>query len=360
MRTKTLMFLITYKCNLRCSYCYEPKGNAHTINSTRLKPLIRDNVLTLPDEYDSFEIHFMGGEPLLEFNLIREVSEWLWTQNFDKSLSMVYAPTNGTLLNDEIKDWCTRNHERFCLGLSFDGDESMQNINRSESSSSIDLDFFVRTWPHQSVKMTISPATIDYLADGVRYLHSKGFKKIVADLARGTEIGWNKNHLKQLSRQLDELSRFYMTHKDEYKISLLDIDIFGLQTDQRKAYKSCSCGEDLTCIDVDGTGYACHLFSPVAIHIDKARRALSIDFTKYESLQNLECQKCALNCLCNHCYGMNYVCTNNVSTPDPFHCAAFKTMYIANCRHRLRMAKHNDNNEEISRIGKLIDIIIEV
>lgn len=357
MRTKTLMFLITYRCNLRCSYCYEPKDSAHTIDSTRLKSLIRKSILSLPADYDYFEIHFMGGEPLLEFNLIKEVSEWLWKQKFDKNLSMVYAPTNGTLLNDDIKRWCTANRERFCLGLSFDGDETMQNMNRSGSSSSIDLDFFAQTWPRQSVKMTISTDTIGEFAAGVKFLHSKGFKKVVADLARGILVQWEKKHLKQLSQQLDELSQFYLCNNDECLLSLLDIDIFGLQTNKNEVYKSCSCGEDLICIDVDGTKYACHLFSPVAIPIDKARRSLTIDFTRHEDLQNSECQVCMLNRLCNHCYGMNYICTNNVRTPDSFHCAAFKTIYIANCRHQLRMAKHDGNAEKITRIGKLIDTI---
>lgn len=360
MRTKTLMFLITYKCNLRCSYCYEPKETAHTINSTRLKSLILYNVLSLPDEYDAFEIHFMGGEPLLEFNLIKDVSEWLWQQKFNKSLSMVYAPTNGTLLNDEIKDWCKNNNSQFCLGLSFDGDETMQNTNRSSSSSSIDLDFFVQTWPNQSVKMTISPDTIEGLASGVKFLHSRGFHYIVADLARGSQLNWDKNHLKLLSSQLDELSNFYLSDNGNNHMSMLDIDIFGIQTDISSAHKSCSCGEDLSCIDIDGTAYACHLFSPVAIAKNKAKGSLSIDFADHANLQNPECQKCMLNCLCNHCYGMNYITTDKVCVPDSFHCAAFKTLYISNCRHQLRTAQQNGNEEEMSRIGHLIDKIKEV
>ena len=357
MRTKTLMFLITYKCNLRCSYCYEPKESAHTVNATRLKSLIRENILSLPDDYDSFEIHFMGGEPLLVFRLIKEVSEWLWNQEFDKSLAMIYAPTNGTLLDDDIKDWCVQNRGRFCLGLSFDGDETMQNINRSNSSSSVDLDFFARTWPDQSVKMTLAPDTLLGLASGVKFLHSKGFRNVVADLARGPRINWAKEDLKHLSRHLDELSEYYLSQDPEFHMSMLDVDIWGLQTRSNDAHKSCSCGEDLTCIDVDGIHYACHLFSPVALPKDKAMESRSIDFARHEYLQNPECRKCMLNSLCNHCYGMNYICTGNVRTPDPFHCAAFKTIYIANCRHRLRLAAHSGNDNEITRIGKLIDTI---
>ncbi len=357
MRTKTLMFLITYKCNLRCSYCYEPKDTSHTINATHLKSLICNQIDALPDNYESFEIHFMGGEPLLEFALIKEVSEWLWSEKFDKQLSMVYAPTNGTLLNGEIKEWCIGNRNRFCLGLSFDGDETMQNLNRSNSSSNIDLEFFSQTWPRQSVKMTISPNTIQRLASGVEYLHKHGFVHVVADLARGSQLNWNKEHLKELSKQLDQLSIYYSQTEDGNHLSMLDLDIFALGKDSNVCHKSCSCGENLSCIDVDGTSYACHLFSPIVLSKEKAEASLSIDFSKYDDFQNKDCEKCMLNCLCNHCYGMNYICTGDVSKPDPFHCAAFKTIYVANCRHQLRMAMKHDIIEDVTRISKLINLI---
>lgn len=182
MRTKTLMFLITYKCNLRCSYCYELKVVSNRICKTALQRLILSHAESLSDEYDSFEIHFMGGEPLLEYLLIKDISEWLWTQSFPKTLTMIYAPTNGTLLTDEIRNWASSNKDRCCLGLSFDGDSSMQNVNRSKSASKVDLKFFSSTWPKQSVKMTVSPSTVNSLADGVKYLHNNGFISVVTDL----------------------------------------------------------------------------------------------------------------------------------------------------------------------------------
>lgn len=357
MRTKTLMFLITYKCNLRCSYCYEPKVTCNRIDKTSLQRLILSQIESLPEEYDSFEIHFMGGEPLLEFPLIREISEWLWSQSFQKTLTMIYAPTNGTLLSDEIRLWASTNKDRFCLGLSFDGDVSMQNVNRSQSASKVDLKFFSNAWPRQSVKMTVSPATIESLADGVKFLHNNGFTSVVTDLAMGEGIGWQPDHLKTLSHQLDELSEYYVQERTDCHMSMLDIDIFGLDMPHDNIQKSCSCGEDLTCIDLNGETYACHLFSPVALSIKRAKESQKIDFDNYEALQNQTCQKCVLNCLCNHCYGMNYICTGDVTGADPFHCAAFKIMFTANCRHQLRIAKQNNDKVALERISKFINLI---
>ena len=99
-KQKTIMLLITYKCNLRCSYCYEPKLNDFHMNAHRAKQIISEQVNDLDESYDSVEIQFMGGEPLLEFPLIKEVSEWLWEVPIEKNLMVLFAPPNGTLLTE--------------------------------------------------------------------------------------------------------------------------------------------------------------------------------------------------------------------------------------------------------------------
>lgn len=80
----------------------------------------------LGDEYETVEIQFMGGEPLLEFPLIKECAEWLWSTPITDKQMMLFAPTNGTLLTTEMKEWFAKNKDRIHLGLSFDGDMAMQ------------------------------------------------------------------------------------------------------------------------------------------------------------------------------------------------------------------------------------------
>ena len=70
---------------------------------SKAKQIIQEQMSLLSDDYDSVEIQFMGGEPLLEFSTIKEVSEWLWSLSMNKKLMVLFAPTNGTLLSDEMK-----------------------------------------------------------------------------------------------------------------------------------------------------------------------------------------------------------------------------------------------------------------
>lgn len=356
-KKKTIMLLITYQCNLRCSYCYEPKLQHFRMDASRAKRIIMEQIAMVDDTYESIEIQFMGGEPLMEFPLIKEVSEWLWSQHFDKKLLVLFAPTNGTLLNEEMKAWFTANRSRIQLGLSLDGNMAMQNLNRSASYATIDVDYFVQTWPNQSVKMTISPDTVGRLSEGVIHLHEKGFRYISADLAMGERVKWNKEALMAYKEELGKLSTYYISRPELIPFSMLNVNISSILHPQQEV-KTCSCGEDMVCIDWTGKSYACHLFSPIALPIEKANRSNELyNFSDHSQFSSAICKKCVLNTVCTHCYGMNYLCTDTIATPSPFHCRAFKIQFAANCRFRLAQAKEKGDekgyNEMINVINRL-------
>ena len=78
-KVKVIMLLVTNSCNLNCVYCYEnhKKQNKMTIEVAKQSILseIHD------EKFDRYSIQFMGGEPLLSFSLIKELSEWIWESN---------------------------------------------------------------------------------------------------------------------------------------------------------------------------------------------------------------------------------------------------------------------------------------
>lgn len=352
---KSIMLLITYKCNLRCSYCYEPKIEGFSMSAARAKEIITEQLELLDDNVDSVEIQFMGGEPLLEFPLIQNVAEWIWNQNISNRKIMLFAPTNGTLLTDEMKRWFSANKDKITLGLSFDGDVTMQNINRSNSYSKVDLNFFARTWSEQSVKMTISPETVHKLYDGVVSLHKEGFVSIAADLAMGPNVAWTKEALLVYRDELNKLIAFYLENPHLIPFSMLRVNVTSIVKEPTKSVKTCACGEDMICVDWTGHSYACHLFSPVALPLEKARRSNELyDFSNHEEFVIDKCSECLLNTICNHCYGMNYLCTGDVKKTSPFHCSAFRLMFVANCRFMMQKAEMNKDEALIESINNVL------
>jgi uncharacterized protein len=74
---------ITQECNLACSYCYIPK-RPRVMSLETARDAV-DFIFRQAAGMDQFEIGFFGGEPLLEFELIREVTPFIKSRpGFDK------------------------------------------------------------------------------------------------------------------------------------------------------------------------------------------------------------------------------------------------------------------------------------
>jgi sulfatase maturation enzyme AslB (radical SAM superfamily) len=151
----------------------------------------------VPDYADGVEIGFIGGEPLLEFPLLKRIFEYVCRLK-PAVPHIFFATTNGAVLTDDMKTWFTERKDCFWLGLSLDGRKETQDHNRSNSFDKIDIDFFLRNWPEQGIKMTLSEYSLGRLAGDIKYLHSLGFKEIEGvNLAEGS-FDWDKDEYLQL------------------------------------------------------------------------------------------------------------------------------------------------------------------
>ena len=131
---------ITHRCNLDCIYCYQNHDSNDMSFDTAKKCI--DNIFeNIPNEYDDIEISFIGGEPLLKFELIKSVVEYT-NQKYADYNYFFFASTNGTVLTEEMKEWFSTYKDIFTLGLSFDGIKKVQDYNRSNSFDDIDVSFF--------------------------------------------------------------------------------------------------------------------------------------------------------------------------------------------------------------------------
>lgn len=78
-RRRVCMLMVTHACNLNCSYCYE----SHKGNNYMSFELAKDIILNEADlvkkssKFDEIQVDFMGGEPLMNFPLIKQIVEWL-------------------------------------------------------------------------------------------------------------------------------------------------------------------------------------------------------------------------------------------------------------------------------------------
>lgn len=326
---KTILIQLTEDCNLSCLYCYQNhrKGSSITINM--MKNIIIHGFNDTPDN-EEVEFDFIGGEPLLQFDLIKEICEWTWHQNFPKP-HIFFATTNGTLLDEKSKAWFQTNKDKIWLGLSIDGNREMHNKNRCNSFDQIDLQFFLRNWPEQVVKMTISPMTINTMSEGIIFLHDQGFK-LAANLAFG--IDWSdETNAKILERELEKLVAFYLANPQFEPIMLLNLSLHKLSAKAIEKY--CGAGTEMEAYDLNGQKYPCQMFYPITQE-DKSKWS-SVDFTKIHLNFYEQCITKQYFPMCPICLGMNINETNNKC--DPAICRLMQVFFNANAYFQTKLIK---------------------
>ncbi len=318
--TKEVMMILTENCNLACTYCFEHHKSNKRMNFEIAKKII-DFEMNLQDEVDECRFTMFGGEPMLEFELIKGIYSYI-EENLSKwnKKVLIFIDTNGTLMNEETKSWIKARKKVVHCGLSLDGTKAMHDINRSNSFDKIDLDFYKECWPNQSVKMTVSAETLPHLAEGVKYIQKLGYE-CGCTFAYGIE--WSEELIEILRKQLEELVEFYTENLEYSLCQILNIDLSGILYEPVRNYKRCSAGKFVKAYDTEGNLYPCHTFTPVGLG-DKAIQFQNYVLPEEDIVEEEKCINCKYHIICPTCYGANYVYTNSISNRSDWLCEFFK------------------------------------
>lgn len=132
---------ITEDCNFKCRYCAYTPGNYKYNRSYSNKYMSFSVAKKAIDYYFSLllegrrynpirapAISFFGGEPLLNFNLIKKCVAYINNEYRDYEVMYYGITTNGTLLDDEKINWLIQNN--FAIDISLDGPKDEHDRNR--------------------------------------------------------------------------------------------------------------------------------------------------------------------------------------------------------------------------------------
>jgi uncharacterized protein len=343
-RRRVCMLMITHACNLNCSYCYEShKQNAYMTVELAKKIISQEaKMVAESDKFDEIQIDFMGGEPLMNFELIKEIVEWLENGNINVPW-ICFASTNATLINHDIKEWLKKHKQYMILGASYDGTGQMQSSNRGTDQYNIDLDFFHELWPEQTFQMTISKETLPYLAEGVLYVQHKGYE-INASLAQG--VDWTKEDAQLYREQLCILKDAYLQDIQLSPLNRLTryVDVFNLAPSEHKQIHRCGSGLNMITYDVDGKRYGCHMFTPIVLGTKRAIGVDAIEWDKPGLMADSFCVTCVLRRFCPTCPGFNYKYREDFASRDKRWCPLVLAEAMTACEFQI---------ERISMIDKL-------
>ena len=126
---KALCLHVAHTCNLNCAYCFASQGKYHgerALMSFEVGKRALDFLIENSGTRHNLEVDFFGGEPLMNWNVVKElvayarVQEKIHNKNFRFTLT-----TNGVLVDDEVIDFC--NKEMSNVVLSLDGRQEVHD-----------------------------------------------------------------------------------------------------------------------------------------------------------------------------------------------------------------------------------------
>jgi His-Xaa-Ser system radical SAM maturase HxsB len=128
--TSLHMFVVSLRCEHSCPYCQvsrQSSDRARFDMSPETAQAALD--LTFRSPSPQLKIEFQGGEPLLNFDLVREIVIEAETRNEIEGRDLVFViATNLALLDDEVLRFCSE-HSIY-ISTSLDGPADLHNKNR--------------------------------------------------------------------------------------------------------------------------------------------------------------------------------------------------------------------------------------
>lgn len=138
-RVEGITLQVTQNCNLRCSYCTYSGGYINRVHTNKRMPFEVakkgiDFLINHSRDCSEVSIGFYGGEPLLEFDLIKWCVEYANSHIEGKEIKYNLT-TNATLITKEILDFFDKHN--VVMMISLDGPKEIHDKNRLFSGTNI-------------------------------------------------------------------------------------------------------------------------------------------------------------------------------------------------------------------------------
>lgn len=331
--TKNITFIVTKDCQLACKYCYLIGKNSNERMSFEIAKLAVDYVLDNEKEFCESKVvwDFIGGEPFLEIELIKQICDYIKIQMFKKKHHWFNAytfsfSTNGLNYHTpKVQQYIQENKSHLSIGITLDGTEIKHDLNRvykSDGRGSYrnvvkNIPLWLSQFPDAGTKVTISSADIPYTKESVMHLFSLGIHEVNINVV--FEDVWKEGDDKLFENQLMQLADAIIDgdYYKEYACSFYTEHI-GKPLDSISMNQNwCGAGMMLS-VDAAGNFYPCTRFAAYSLRekkpiiignvhdgIDKnkLRPFLTLDRTT-QSRQ--ECIDCEVASGCAWCQGENY------------------------------------------------------
>ncbi|MCC7146872.1 MAG: SPASM domain-containing protein [Phycisphaeraceae bacterium] len=369
IRISSITLMVSEACNLRCRYCYT--GLQVDAHSTRLMSeeiahqAIEMEISYMSPEAPAIRATFFGGEPLLNFDVVRSTIEYV--KRRAKETGRVYSftlTTNGVLLTEPIARYL---HENKCsILLSIDGpawihDEHRIYPNGKGCHAQVveAANLIRRVTGALNIRATQTPggptlrelcryfyelgATPPYLIGPVMDTKANGDGSVPFDFS---------DSLRRNVMEADEIRPLCLQDLIAGRTPLYDIYSFGFKRlncrTPMRHQQHCSACTSGTAVGADGTLYPCHRFWPMTGYaLGNVRtgfdiQAYSTYFSRYHQAVTSHCQDCWARFLClGGCYRFRATEDGQFRPPAKAECDSIRHSWERTVSSFLKMSKEN-------------------
>lgn len=369
IQTKNFTFQVTEDCNLKCTYCYQINKSCHAMNFEIAKkycdmilsgtaPYIMEDDGTYPQ---GAVFEFIGGEPLLQVDLISQICDYLITEMIKLNHPWLFRfrfsiSSNGTLyFTPKVQKFIQQFAPWLSLNITLDGNKELHDSCRlfEDGSGSYDIvkkavEYHKTKWDfNMGTKLTIAPENIEFLFEAVKNFINMGFTCIHLNCV--FEKGWELSHAVILYEQLKLLADYILEHNlfDKVYFSIFDERMF-YKLPEEETNNWCGGNGKMLALDWKGDYYPCIRYMESSLGTDipplkigniyqgigtnEKEQAIINELKSItrQSQSTDECLNCPIGAGCAWCSGYNYQDSGSVNHRATYICVMHKAQSLAN------------------------------
>ncbi len=341
-RLKSLCLFVTQNCNLQCRYCFVRHFNKNNNGFMNREIAFKAVDLLLEQREGKYcEIDFFGGEPLLNFPLVRDVVAYAREAGYRRGKEFTFTlTTNALSLTEEVATFL--NKENINVILSLDGRPAVNNRLRLTADGDGSYEHVLprihnflagRGYTNYYIRGTYTVYNLDFSKD-VEHLLGEGFDYLSLEpvvAPRSAEYALHPENLDLLEQEYDRLVDLFLERRAQGR----PFNFFHFNLDLEKGpclYKrlsGCGAGGEYLAVAADGSLYPCHQFVDVQEfclgHLGEP--APLVNFQEGEKVavsadQREACLSCWARYLCGRgCAAVSYFLAGDLKHVDIFYCA---------------------------------------
>lgn len=272
---KALCLHIAHDCNMCCKYCFAGEGEYsgdRSLMSFEVGKKALDFLIEQSGSRKNLEVDFFGGEPLLNFDVVKQLVAYARSIEKEKGKNFRFTlTTNGVLLNDEVMEWA--NKECYNVVLSLDGrketNDRMRRTRNDKGTYDLILPKFQKMAKERNqqgyyIRGTYTHYNTDF-ANDILHLADLGFEQLAMEPVvtdPKMDYALQESDIPKLKDQYDLLAKEMCKRNREGK----GFTFFHYMIDLEggpciyKRISGCGVGTDYMAVTPWGDLYPCHQF----------------------------------------------------------------------------------------------------